>query len=115
MCNGLNHKQKDCKNSNKSANFRVTTSFICCGRHRTDQRYKNKTWKKDGGMAAFVRQVPRESKGNDFIVPVFINGVRCSALRDSGCNLVLVRESVLIDKTCYTRETITVNDVFGRT
>ena len=42
LCNGwLNHKQKDCKNSNKSVNFRVTTCFICSGRHRTDQCYKN--------------------------------------------------------------------------
>ena len=63
---------------------------------------------------AFVRQVPRESNGNDFIVPVIINGVRCSALHDSGCNLVLVRESVLPDKTCYTAETIMISDVFGR-
>ena len=27
---------------------------------------------------------------------------------------MLVRESVLTDKTCYTGETITVSDVFGR-
>ena len=46
LCNGLNHKQKDCKNSNKSANFRVTTCFIGSGRHRTNQCYKNKTGKK---------------------------------------------------------------------
>ena len=69
-------------------------------------------WKRDGGTATFVRQVPRESNGNDFIVLVFINGARCSALRDSGCNLVLVIS--FSHKTCYTGETIMVSDVFGR-
>ena len=55
-----------------------------------------------------------ENGVNEYIVPVFVNGVKCAAMRASGCAIVLVHKSVLKDKSKLTGRMVTLQDVFGR-
>ena len=47
------------------------------------RKYQDKNW----GTAGFVRSAV-ESVVNKYIVPVFVNGVKCAAICDSGCAIV---------------------------
>ena len=93
MCNG-DHFQRNYPNKdvNKSAKFKVNTCFKCGERHATAMCQKNQD--KNWGTAGFIRSAV-ESGVNEYIIPVFVNGVKCAAMRESGCAIVLVRESVL--------------------
>ena len=116
-CKGENHREIDCpkksKDAHRSGNFQVTTCFICSGKHRTDQFWKDETSR--GGKVGFVRKRPIKSQRSRSVIPVFVNDVECEVYRDSGSAILIVRESLVAGLCRQLTEVIRVVDAFGRT
>ena len=55
-----------------------------------------------------------ETPWGRFVIPLFVNGVECERFRDTGSDILIVREDLVEDRGRYTGEVMKVVDAFGR-
>ena len=58
-----------------------------------------------------IQYYPR-SRGDQFVIPLFVDNVRCSAWRDTGCGLTLVRDDC-VNNNKLTDRTALISGIYG--
>ena len=61
-----------------------------------------------------VRLTPEKPYGNDYVIPFVVNDVECVGFRDTGSDLLIIREDLIADQCAYTGDVIQVTDAFGQ-
>ena len=60
--------------------------------------------KTGGTKIGCVRRKPQILYGRRFVIPLFVNGVECEGFRDTGSDILIVREDLVEDRGRYTEE-----------
>lgn len=120
-CSG-NHKKVDCPLLNKAAktsnsvSFKSPTCFTCGLKHATGSpECKGKKPTTFFAQTSINDGTSEVQFDNKFIFPIFINHRKYEGLRDTGCEVVLLKYEHFIDKVCILAgECLTIEGVGGQ-